>query len=261
VGSDNDFIHGMEFEEPLMRRHWPAIIAVLLLLSASDTSLDAQVQDGFVSLFNGRDLAGWKIPDGDNGHWRVVDGVIDYDARSEAPGQKHLWTEKEYRDFVLRLDWRLKTAPFQYRGSIILPDGSEKLDETGKPIVVEFPDADSGILLRGGPQINIWCWPVGSGELWSIRRDKSLPPDVRAAATPKMHADRNIGEWNTFEITLVGERVTIVLNGQKVIDGAAVPGIAPTGPLGLQHHGNWNGSRWTSPPSLIQFRHIAIKEL
>jgi hypothetical protein len=142
-----------------------------------------------------------------------------------------------------------------------LPDGSEKLDETGKPIVIEFPDADSGILLRGGPQVNIWCWPVGSGELWSVRRNKSLPAEVRAAATPKLHADRNIGEWNTFEITLVGQQVTIRLNGQKIIENASIPEIAPRGPIGLQHHGNWNGSRWTGPPSLIQFRNIYVKEL
>jgi Domain of Unknown Function (DUF1080) len=235
--------------------------AASFLLLGWQALLCAQAPAGFVSLFNGRDLTGWKIPAGDNGHWKVVDGVIDYDALSEAPGQKHLWTEKEYRDFQLRIDWRLKTAPFQYRGNIILPDGSEKLDETGKPIVIEFPDADSGILLRGGPQVNIWCWPVGSGELWSVRRDKSLPLQIRAAATPKLHADRNIGEWNTFEITLVAEQVSIVLNGQKVIENASIPGIARNGPIGLQHHGSWNGSRWTGPPSLIQFRNIYVKEL
>jgi len=223
--------------------------------------LFAQTPAGYVSLFNGRDLTGWKVPQGDNGHWKVVDGVVDYYARSEATGEKHLWTDKEYGDFKMLIDWRLKTAPFQYRGSIIRPDGSEKLDETGKPIVIEFPDADSGILLRGGPQVNIWCWPVGSGELWSVRRNKSLPPEVRAAATPKVNADRNIGAWNTFEITLVGQQVTILLNGQKVIENASIPEIAKRCPIGLQHHGNWNGSRWTGPPSLIQFRNIHVKEL
>ena len=42
---------------------------------------------GFASLFNGKDLTGWRVPEGDNGHWKVVDGVIDYDAESEAPGE------------------------------------------------------------------------------------------------------------------------------------------------------------------------------
>jgi 3-keto-disaccharide hydrolase len=237
------------------------ITAAVFCLLAWQSHLFAQAPAGFASLFNGRDLTGWKVPEGDNGHWKVVDGVIDYDAMSEAKSEKHLWTDKQYGDFTLLIDWRLKSAPFQYRGSIILPDGSEKLDEKGEPIVVEFPDADSGILLRGGPQVNIWCWPIGSGELWSVRRDKSLPPQVRAAATPKLHADHNIGEWNTFEITLIGQQVTIVLNGQKVIDQASIPGIQQRGSVGLQHHGNWNGSRWTGPPSLIQFRRVYIKEL
>lgn len=234
--------------------------AAILILAAPANAL-AEPPQGFVSLFNGRDLSGWRVPVGDNGHWKVVDGAIDYDARSEAAEQKHLWTEKEFGDFRLLIDWRLKTAPFQYRGSIILPDGSEKLDENGKPVVVEFPDADSGILLRGGPQVNIWCWPVGSGELWSVRRNKSLPAELRAAATPRLHADRHIGQWNTFDITLVGKQVTILLNGKKVIDQATIPELAPRGPIGLQHHGNWNGSRWVGPPSLIQFRNVYVKEL
>jgi hypothetical protein len=244
-----------------MSRLFPTTIPIASLLILSAGPLLAQTPEGYVSLFNGRDLSGWKAPEGDNGHWKVIDGVIDYDARSEASGRKDLWTEKNYRDFSLRIDWRFKSAPFKYKGSILMLDGSEKLDETGKPIVVEFPDADSGILLRGGPQVNIWCWPAGSGELWSVRRDKNLPPALRAAATPKLHADRNIGEWNTFEIALVGEQVNIVLNGQRVIENAAIPGIAPQGPIGLQHHGNWNGSQWTGPPSLIQFRNVFIKEL
>src|SRR5690349_23675437 len=63
--------------------------------------------EGFVSLFNGKDLSGWKIPQGDNGHWKVVDGVIDYDAQSEARGSKDLWSEKSYGNFVLRVDWRI----------------------------------------------------------------------------------------------------------------------------------------------------------
>src|SRR3982750_1661063 len=67
---------------------------------------------GFVALFNGKDLAGWKLPEGDGGHWKVVDGVIDYDALSESKGDRSLWTEEEFGDFVLQVDWRIKEAPF-----------------------------------------------------------------------------------------------------------------------------------------------------
>ena len=58
-------------------------------------------EEGFTRLFNGKDLTGWKIPEGDNGHWSVIDEVIDYDARSEAKGDKNLWTEKKYKDFKI----------------------------------------------------------------------------------------------------------------------------------------------------------------
>src|SRR3954467_1642930 len=80
---------------------------------------------GFVALFNGKDLAGWKVPEGDGGHWKVVDGVIDYDALSEAKGDKSLWTEEEYGDFVLQVDWRIKEAPYINKNiPYILPDGT-----------------------------------------------------------------------------------------------------------------------------------------
>ena len=56
---------------------------------------DFTPEEGFTSLFNGKDFTGWKIPAGDNGHWKVIDGVIDYDAESEAPGSdKSLWSER-----------------------------------------------------------------------------------------------------------------------------------------------------------------------
>ncbi|MBM3457439.1 MAG: DUF1080 domain-containing protein, partial [Armatimonadetes bacterium] len=91
-----------------------------------------EIPSGFTSLFNGRDFAGWKVPAGDNGHWKVLDGVIDYDAGSEAPGDKNLWTEKEYRDFSFQVDWRLKETPYvNPRVPIILPDGSHKKDADG----------------------------------------------------------------------------------------------------------------------------------
>ena len=46
---------------------------------------------GFRALFNGKDFTGWKVPEGDNGHWKIIDGIIDYDAESEAKCDKNLW--------------------------------------------------------------------------------------------------------------------------------------------------------------------------
>ncbi|NQT83915.1 DUF1080 domain-containing protein [bacterium] len=219
---------------------------------------------GFTALFNGRDFSGWKVPQGDGGHWKVLNGVIDYDAQSEAKGDKSLWTVREFGDFVLRVDWRIKETPYvNPRIPYILPDGTHARDIHGKVMQLALPDSDSGILLRGSGknQVNIWCWPIGSGELWGYRTDPRQPPEVRAAATPRTQADKPVGEWNRFEITLRADRLTVVLNGKTVIENAKMPGIAPIGSVGLQHHGGKRDGKWVSPPALLQFRNIFIKEI
>lgn len=225
---------------------------------------DQQVPQGFVSLFDRKGLDNWKIPEGDNGHWKVVDGVIDYDALSEAKTDKNLWTKKTYKDFILYVDWRIKATPWKNAGvPLILPSGDHKLDENGKEITMVVPDSDSGILLRGAgkSQTNIWCWPIGSGEVYGYRMDKNMPAEVRRGVTPKVNADKNIGEWNTFKITMKGDRLTVELNGIAVIENAQLPGVPASGPIGLQHHGSKKDGEWTSPPSLVQFRNIYIREL
>jgi hypothetical protein len=240
--------------------------AIVLLVFISETRIvEAAAPAGFVPLFDGTSFSGWTVPEGDNGHWQIMDGVIDYDASSEAPGDKSLWTEKEYGDFVLLVDWRIKETPYvNPRVPIIKPDGTHKRDADGKEIRTSVPDSDSGILLRGEgkSQVNIWCWPIGSGEVYGYRMDRSLPPAVRAGVTPKTNADNDIGQWNTFEITMRGDRVSVKLNGAPVLENAQLPGIPNRGPIGLQHHGGKNNEgNWNSPPALLQFRNIAIKEL
>lgn len=238
------------------------LIAMFTIFTAS--SLDTSSDEEWVRLFNGEDLTGWIIPEGDNGHWKVVDGVIDYDAMSEAPGDKDLWTENEYEDFVLRVDWRIKETPFINRNvPIILPDGSHKLDENGEVIRMALPDSDSGIYVRGNSrsQINIWTWPVGSGEVYSYRVDQNMPAAVRAGVTPTMIADNHIGEWNTFEITMMGEYLTVELNGHIVIKNAHLPGVDAKGPIAFQHHGHKVDGEWASSPALVQFKDVYIREL
>jgi hypothetical protein len=106
--------------------------------------------------------------------------------------------------------------------------------------MIDVPVADSGIYLRGSPQaqVNIWQWPIGSGEIWAVRNDRSLPVEHRAAATPKRRADASVGQWNRFEITMKGDRVTVVLNGETVIEDCLLAGIPRQGPIALQHHGD-----------------------
>jgi hypothetical protein len=245
-------------------------VAGLLVTSMTRAAEDA-TSDGFVSLFNGKDLTGWKLPEGDGGHWKVVEGVIDYDAGSEAKvvkgvkDEKSLWSAREYSDYVLRLDWRIKEAPFINKSiPYILPDGTHAKDVTGKELRLALPDADSGVFFRkdGRFQTNIWCWPIGSGELFSIRTDRNYSPELRAAATPVTQADKPVGQWNHFEITVKGKTVKVVLNGKTVIPGATIPDLPPSGPIAFQHHGHKDkDGNWAGPPSLVQFKNISIKEL
>jgi hypothetical protein len=223
-------------------------------------------EDGFTTLFNGVDLKGWKPPEGDNGHWKVVDGVIDYDARSEARGAKDLVSEKEYGDFVVKFDWRIKATPWINPNiPYILPDGTHARGVDGKELKLALPDSDSGIFLRdiktGKSQVNIWCWPIGSGEVYGYRTDPKMPASVRAGVTPKHQADRPVGQWNSFEITLKGDRLTVVLNGITVIENAELPGIPPRGPIAFQHHGGYRDGKYVGNPSLVQFRNVRIKPL
>jgi 3-keto-disaccharide hydrolase len=207
---------------------------------------------GFVRLFNGADLSGWKQDPGHKGHWTPKRGqIIAYDGKSEAR-DKNLWSEKEYGDFVLICDWRLSAKPKKMKRPVILPSG-EYVMEGDKPKEVEVNDAgDSGIYLRGNSksQVNIWCWPIGSGEVYGYRTDKNMPAAVKAGVTPKVKADNPLGKWNRFIITMKGDRLTVVLNGKTVIENAQLPGVPMKGPIALQHHGD-----------VVEFQNIWIKEL
>ncbi|HMG90141.1 MAG TPA: DUF1080 domain-containing protein [Chryseolinea sp.] len=238
-------------------------LALMFITFAICAQSSEKVPAGFKSLFNGADFTNWKLPEGDNGHWKIKDGVIDYDAESEAQ-EKDLWTDKEYKDFILYVDWRIKETPWKNQNvPLILPSGLHKLDESGKPISMTVPDSDSGILLRGigKCQANIWGWPIGSGEVYGYRMDEKMPPEVRRGVTPKVNADKNIGEWNTFKITMKSNRMTVELNGIIVIENALLPELPEKGRIGLQHHGSKKDGEWVSPPSLVQFRRIYVKEI
>lgn len=212
----------------------------------------AKEAEDFQPLYTGLDLRGWKHEAGHLGHWQPTDWRLSYDGKCEAK-DKHLWTDKEYGDFVMVFDWRWTAKPTKKMRQVILPNGDDAVDDAGKPKEVEVLDAgDSGILLRGQgkSQINLWCWPIGSGEVWGYRRDKKQPAEVRAGVTPKVAADNPIGRWNRGVITMKGDRLSFTLNGKQVLDNAQLPGVPSRGQIGLQHHGD-----------PIQFGNLFIKEL
>lgn len=226
-------------------REWPS--------TPLQTNDVAPMARGFVPLYSGIDLGGWKIAPGQVGHWKTNDWILEYDGGSSDTNQ-FLRTEKEYGDFELIADWRLTRKP-EHRGTpIVRPDGTFLTDKHGVRLLGS-PNMDAGnsaIYLRGDPiaQVAIWCWSVGSGGIPGVFTDTNQPPAVRMAATPRVRADSRSGEWNRFEITVRGDRVTVVLNGNRVVTSAQLPGIRKRGPIGLGSHND-----------PIEFANLFIKEL
>jgi len=146
-------------------------------------------------------------------HWTVKDGILLYDGRGQS-----LQTTKDYANFELWVDWKIG------------------------------PKGDSGIYLRGNPQVQIWDNPIGSGGLFN---NKKHPHD------PLKVADKPVGQWNTFHIIMKDDIVTVHLNGELVVDKTPLenywePGkpLPAKGPIELQHHGDH-----------LWFKNIYIKEL
>ena len=212
----------------------------------------ANPYEGFHSLFNGKDLGGWKTDDAINAVWSISNSR--FVSKDGVKGRNlDLWSEKSYRDFVLCVDWRLAKKPALKALPTFTDDGLYARDANGQIIRKEIPNAgDSGIHLRGDSryQVNIWSQPMGSGDINALHKDEKLPADVRRAMLPKVKADAPFGKWNRFFITLKGDRLTVVLNEQTVIDDVELPEIPPEGPIGLQYHGD-----------NVEFTNIFLREL
>ncbi|MCA9137292.1 MAG: DUF1080 domain-containing protein [Planctomycetales bacterium] len=226
---------------------------------------DNQPPAGFQSMFNGKDLTGWKglahknaierrkleggalaeaqskADDVMREHWSVIDGVLTYDGKGQS-----LCTARDFGDFEMYIDWKIP------------------------------PGADSGIYLRGTPQVQIWDpWDprtkpgdadpansqewvaaykngrnLGSGGLWNNKRWRNAPTVL---------ADHPAGQWNRFLIRMVGDKVTIWLNGKLIVDRVKLEnywdktGLVPLvrqDQIELQHHG-----------SALYFKNLFIREL
>lgn len=203
---------------------------------------------GFKRLFNGKNLDGWKH--GASAEWAVSNGILKHSGRRGEPAD--LWTEKEYGDCTMVFDWRWSGSGPLKMQPIVLADGTNKTSASGQPELAEIEELDSGIYLRGNTasQVNLWNWPVGSGEVYGYRTNPAMSAEVRAQVTPKIKADRPVGEWNRMLVTIQADRLTVSLNGRVVIENAQLPGVPAKGPIGLQHHG-----------AAIDFANMWIKEL
>ena len=142
-----------------------------------------------VSLFNGKDLTGWKLlhEKSDSG-WSVVDGILMN--RVDKTSGKHfgnIRTEREFEDFNLKLEVRTQK------------------------------DSNSGIYLRG-------IYEVQVAESFGKPLDPHNMGALYSRITPSVAAERPIGEWQTFDITLVDRHLTVILNGKTIIDNQPVLG-------------------------------------
>lgn len=195
-----------------------ALITLVVGFSSTPTTLaddkdsdSKKPPEGFTPLFNGRDLAGWKDGEKQSEFWKVEDGALHYLGK----GGKDLATSKNYKNFELWADW--------------------KLSKSG---------GDSGIFLRGRPQVQIWDTKDGSGGL--LNNPRGSPGQM-----PLLVADNKLGEWNTFWIKMEGNKVSVKLNGKLVVDNCVfLEGKVPAeGPLMLETH---RGPVW--------FRNLFIRE-
>lgn len=212
----------------------------------------ANPYEGFRPLFDGKGFGGWKADEAAREAWTV--NGSHFLAKAGVTGRKRdLWTEKSYRNFVLCADWRLVAKPELKALPTFTEDGLYVRDAQGQIVRKEIPHAgDSGIYLRGDGryQVNLWSQPMGSGDINELHKDAKLPADLRRAMLPKVHADAPFGKWNRFFITLRGDRVTVVLNDQTVIDNALLPDIPAEGPIALQYHRD-----------SVEFTNLFIREL
>lgn len=190
-------------------------------------------EQGFVPLFNGKDLTGWEIKDNkknDPNLWTIKEGIL---SGSTNPGW--LSTKAQYGDFILRLEWRVPengNSGVYFR----VPDiKSDKLPTfTGMEIQVLD---DDGPLYKG--KLKPWQY---SGSLYG------------AVAVGK-RVYKGAGQWNQFEITCKGDQIIVVFNGERVVDAdqGKLPELAgrpKKGFIGLQNHG-----------STVEYRNIRIKML
>ncbi len=241
------------------------LFAFAFLLSSIHAA-DNQPPAGFTALFNGKDLQGWF-------GWGTRDPrdllkmspeeLVEYKKQSVEGGSLVNKSGQEH----INAHWKVETGE-------LVSDGKGLYLTTDRncgniELLVDYkmqPLGDSGIYLRGVPQVQIWDYTntkefkngadKGSGGLWN--NDKGSP-----GKDPLVKADKPLGEWNHFRIVLVGSRVSIWLNEKLVVDHVILENyfdkkksgenrlpILPRGPIQLQTHG-----------SEIRWKNVFVREI
>ncbi|CAM3672954.1 family 16 glycoside hydrolase [Pontibacter korlensis] len=202
---------------------------------------------GFVPLFNGKDLTGWK-------------GLVANPIERAKMDSKTLAQKQQQADEQMRKSWVVENGELIFTGkgdniATVKKYGDFEMFVDWKIFDDGHKEGDAGIYLRGTPQVQIWDTSrvdvgaqVGSGGLYNNKVNPSKPLKV---------ADNALGEWNTFRILMKGDRVTVYLNGELVTDNVMLENfwnrdlpIFPEEQIELQAHG-----------SRVAYRDIFIREI
>jgi hypothetical protein len=204
-----------------------------LLLCLLPATLQAQTKDGFVPLFNGKDLDGWEVREskpGDKDKWSSKDDLV-----VAKPGSGWIGTKKMYGDFVLKLEWRISE---EGNSGVFLrvPDVKSKESPSALGMEIQILD-DNAKQYKGKLKPYQYC-----GGLYHFQG-------------PSKAMFKGAGEWNSYEISCKGDSIVVVFNGEKVIDAdaskdAVLAKRPKRGFLGLQNHGTG-----------VEFRKVMIKTL
>ena len=192
---------------------------------------------GYISLYNGQDLRGWNLSEEEKNIWKPDDWRLVSSGNPERSSQEILWTENEFKDFELNIDWRFTGEPLAKEIPVIMPDGTQAKDHEGKKINVPIRYAgESAVIIRGSEDIGILMttWPEGSGGIIGYREEGIFDKVNRRSATPILRADNNTGEWNRFEITLIDNKITVQLNGKRVIPEVIIADMPARGAIGIR---------------------------
>jgi HEAT repeat protein len=202
---------------------------------------------GFVSLFNGQDLSGWK-------------GLVGNPVTRAKMDKETLARKQKGADEEMLKGWKVEQGALLFTGkgnniATVNQYGDIEMFVDWKIYDDGHKEGDAGIYLRGTPQVQMWDTSrvnvgaqVGSGGLYNNQRHPSDPLKV---------ADNPLGEWNTFRILMQGDRVTVYLNGELVTDNVILENywdrslpIFPKEQIELQAHG-----------SRVAYRDIYIREI
>lgn len=217
-----------------------------ILVSALTAHLKKMPYDyGFESVFNGKDLAGWK-------------GLVGNPITRSKMSDTALQAAQVKADIKMREDWEVKDGLLNYKGNLHGENLATVKQYGNMEMYVDWriqEKGDAGIYLRGTPQVQIWDTSrrevgaqVGSGGLYNNQKNVSKPLVV---------ADNKVGEWNTFHIIMKGDKVTVYLNGVLVTDH-----------IGLENY--WNRTlplfvkeqiELQAHGTFVSYRNIYIREL